>query len=283
MKLRAPGDAAYRTITAGRLFGPSTTADRAYQAFANVTSIVQAGRSRDVLRRRRPGGDRRGSPRRVVAGDRLPLAVAPAAQPHGVRRAGRRRPGRPAVDHDQRVHDPGHRHRQRHGSGSSPTRATGLDRRPGDLGSNERDAAGHDAVAGHQLLQRRQRRQRHARHAARRRPMSTCSASTSRTSTRPASSATTRLGPDRPRQHQRALLPRRGHDGDRRLRPGLLPVDEDRHQPHRRRPGPGRRHPSLHRHVRQRRPGPGDQHVDRGPDPRRHDATCRARSTSRPA
>lgn len=42
MKLRAPGDTAYRTITAGRLFGPTTTADRAYQGFADVTSILQA-------------------------------------------------------------------------------------------------------------------------------------------------------------------------------------------------------------------------------------------------
>ncbi len=42
MKLRAPGDADYRTITATRpLFGPSSTSDRAYQAFADVTSIVQ--------------------------------------------------------------------------------------------------------------------------------------------------------------------------------------------------------------------------------------------------
>ena len=45
MKLRAPGDATYRTITANRLFGPTATADRAYQGFADVTAIVQqAGR-----------------------------------------------------------------------------------------------------------------------------------------------------------------------------------------------------------------------------------------------
>lgn len=41
MKLRAPGDASYRTITADRLFGPTSTADRAYQGFADVTSLVQ--------------------------------------------------------------------------------------------------------------------------------------------------------------------------------------------------------------------------------------------------
>ena len=45
MKLRAPGDATYRTITANRLFGPTATADRAYQGFADVTAIIQqAGR-----------------------------------------------------------------------------------------------------------------------------------------------------------------------------------------------------------------------------------------------
>ncbi len=48
MKLRAPGDAAYRTIgiadpaTPGVFFGPSGTSDKAYQAFADVTSVVQA-------------------------------------------------------------------------------------------------------------------------------------------------------------------------------------------------------------------------------------------------
>ena len=42
MLLRAPGDASYRTITTQDTFGPSTTADRTYQQFANVTAIVQA-------------------------------------------------------------------------------------------------------------------------------------------------------------------------------------------------------------------------------------------------
>ena len=37
-----PGDASYRTITATRpLFGPTSTADRAYQGFADVTTLVQ--------------------------------------------------------------------------------------------------------------------------------------------------------------------------------------------------------------------------------------------------
>ena len=36
-----PGGGGYRTITAGQLFGPTTTSDRAYQAFADVTSLVQ--------------------------------------------------------------------------------------------------------------------------------------------------------------------------------------------------------------------------------------------------
>src|SRR6478609_2254038 len=45
MKLRAPGDTAYRPIdvaTTRGFFGPSASSDRAYQAFADVTSIVRA-------------------------------------------------------------------------------------------------------------------------------------------------------------------------------------------------------------------------------------------------
>jgi hypothetical protein len=41
MKLRAPGESAYRTITASQLFGPTATTDRAYQGFAEVTTIVR--------------------------------------------------------------------------------------------------------------------------------------------------------------------------------------------------------------------------------------------------
>jgi len=41
MKLRAPGDAGYRTIRRSVAFGPTRTADRAYQSFADVTSVVQ--------------------------------------------------------------------------------------------------------------------------------------------------------------------------------------------------------------------------------------------------
>ena len=41
MRLRAPGDAGYRTITSDRQFGPAT-GDRPYQQFADVTSIVAA-------------------------------------------------------------------------------------------------------------------------------------------------------------------------------------------------------------------------------------------------
>ncbi len=45
MKLRAPRDAAYRPIERvhdARVLGPSSTSDRAYQAFADVTTIVRA-------------------------------------------------------------------------------------------------------------------------------------------------------------------------------------------------------------------------------------------------
>ncbi len=41
MLLRAPGDVSYRPVTTQDTFGPSATADRAYQQFANVTTIVQ--------------------------------------------------------------------------------------------------------------------------------------------------------------------------------------------------------------------------------------------------
>ena len=47
--------------------------------------------------------------------------------------------------------------------------------------------------------------------------------------------------------------------------------------------GPRRRPPALHRHVRQRRAGPGGQHVDRRPDPGRHDVRARLARRCRPA
>lgn len=44
MKLDVPGGGGYQTITAGRLFGPTSTSDRAYQSFADVTTLIrQAG------------------------------------------------------------------------------------------------------------------------------------------------------------------------------------------------------------------------------------------------
>ena len=44
MKLNPPGGGGYQTIAANQLFGPTTTSDRAYQSFAVVTDLVrQAG------------------------------------------------------------------------------------------------------------------------------------------------------------------------------------------------------------------------------------------------
>ena len=100
----------------------------------------------------------------LVARGRVPLAVAAAAQPHRVRRARRRR----ARTTPRRSRSAGSRRR----SPARSTRRIGLVAYEGDRGSTgdrasfNGHATGDDAVAGHQLLQRRQRRQRHARHRA---------------------------------------------------------------------------------------------------------------------
>ena len=131
------------------------------------------------------------------------------------------------------------------------------------------------AVAGDELLQRHERRQRHARHRPQpgRREHARLRHQELRRARHPRQQR--HLGAHRPRQHERALLPRRRDDGDRRVRARLHAVHEDGHQPHRRRPGPRRGPPALHGHVRQRRTGPGDQHVDRRSHPGRDDVRAR--------
>ena len=287
MKLRAPGDAAYRTITAGRLFGPTSTADRAYQAFADVTSIVQAAGPGMYFGADVPaatGEDRYAGWSLVVVYRSPSLPLRNLTVFDGLADVGQ---GDPQIDHDQRVHDARSPAPSTPGSGSSPTRAT-----------TGRAATGRSCEAPPTRTGRCwPRRCRRARTSSTAPTTTTARWSRAANAGRPQHARVRHqelrrarhprqqrdVGDDRPRQHERALLPRRRHDGDRRVRPGLLAVDEDGHQPDRRRPGPGRRHPSLHGHVRQRRPGPGDQHVDRRPDPRRHVVRARVRSTSRPA
>ena len=188
-----------------------------------------AGRPRLVHRRGRAGRDRRGSLRRLVAGGRLPLPVDAAAQPHCLRRPGRRRAERPSAGHHQRFPDAGQRTGQRPGRSGGVRGRQRLDRgsrRPQGRGQSRRNPAGDPAVAGDELLQRCERRQRHSghgpdtgrpeharlRHQELRRPW------------HPRQQPV--LGHDRPGQHQRAVLPRCGDHGYRRVRSRLQPVDE---------------------------------------------------------
>ena len=170
-----------------RLFGPTSTSDRAYQGVRQRHRRSSSGRPRaptsaPTCRRRQV---RTATPAGRWWSSTAPVAAA--AQPHRVRRARRRRAERPAVDHDLRVHAPADRHGQRPARAWSPTRAT-----------TARPVTGPNSPA--RSWRRRCRRAPTSSTApttttarwsrAGTRPTATCSASTSRTSTRPASSAT---------------------------------------------------------------------------------------------
>ena len=165
MKLRAPGDAALPHDHApSRLFGPTTTADRAYQAFADVTSIVQAAGPGTYFGADVPaatGEDRHAGWSLVVVYRSPSLPLRNLTVFDGLADVGQNDPQSITISGFTHA---GHRHRQRPHRARRLRGRPRLDRRPGD--PRTAPSWRTHAVAGHQLLQRHQRRQRHARHGA---------------------------------------------------------------------------------------------------------------------
>ena len=180
MRLRGPGDTAYRTITSQDEMGPTEHLRPGLPAVRRCHRDRPGPRPRHLLGGQRGRRHRQGPLRRVGTGGRLPRPDAAAAQPQRVRRARRRGGRRPADGRRQRASSP-------RSSGTVDVQL-GMVAYEGDLGSTgdtaflEGTRLGTDDLARHQLLQQHQRPQRRPSSATGTRVTATCSGSTSRRS-----------------------------------------------------------------------------------------------------